>query len=211
MRTGDWDLLITELRLLPLAPGREGELIEDGALAFAGATIAFAGPASALPRGARRRARRRLRAEGALATPALIDCHTHLVFAGERAKEFFLRLQGRELRRDRCAGRRDPGDGPGHPRRRRGDAAGGSPAAGAAPDRERRGDASRSSPATAWSRRARRGCSASRAASARSSASRCAPPCSPPMPCPPSTAADREAYVRLIADGHDSRAGGSLA
>ncbi|MCS6781472.1 MAG: imidazolonepropionase, partial [Geminicoccaceae bacterium] len=68
--------------------------MEDGALAFAGGTIAFAGPASALPRGSRRRARRRLRAEGALATPALIDCHTHLVFAGERAKEFFLRLRG---------------------------------------------------------------------------------------------------------------------
>jgi imidazolonepropionase len=33
-------------------------------------------------------------AEGALLTPGLIDCHTHLVYAGDRAREFELRLQG---------------------------------------------------------------------------------------------------------------------
>ena len=33
-------------------------------------------------------------AHGALVTPGLIDCHTHLVFAGDRAREFELRLQG---------------------------------------------------------------------------------------------------------------------
>ena len=32
--------------------------------------------------------------EGALLTPGLIDCHTHLVYAGDRAREFELRLQG---------------------------------------------------------------------------------------------------------------------
>ncbi len=31
---------------------------------------------------------------GRLVTPALIDCHTHLVFAGDRAREFEMRLQG---------------------------------------------------------------------------------------------------------------------
>jgi imidazolonepropionase len=35
-----------------------------------------------------------LDAEGALLTPGLIDCHTHLVYAGDRAREFELRLQG---------------------------------------------------------------------------------------------------------------------
>ena len=31
---------------------------------------------------------------GRLATPALIDCHTHLVFGGNRAREFEMRLEG---------------------------------------------------------------------------------------------------------------------
>ena len=35
-----------------------------------------------------------LDAEGALLTPGLIDCHTHLVYAGDRAREFELRLEG---------------------------------------------------------------------------------------------------------------------
>ena len=32
--------------------------------------------------------------EGRLVTPALIDCHTHVVFAGNRAREFEMRLNG---------------------------------------------------------------------------------------------------------------------
>jgi imidazolonepropionase len=38
--------------------------------------------------------RRELDGAGALLTPGLIDCHTHLVYAGDRAREFELRLQG---------------------------------------------------------------------------------------------------------------------
>jgi imidazolonepropionase len=38
--------------------------------------------------------RAELDAEGALLTPGLIDCHTHLVYAGDRAREFEMRLQG---------------------------------------------------------------------------------------------------------------------
>ena len=37
---------------------------------------------------------RELDGAGALLTPGLIDCHTHLVYAGDRAREFELRLQG---------------------------------------------------------------------------------------------------------------------
>jgi imidazolonepropionase len=37
---------------------------------------------------------RELDAEGALLTPGLIDCHTHLVYAGDRAREFEMRLEG---------------------------------------------------------------------------------------------------------------------
>ena len=35
--------------------------------------------------------------QGRLVTPALIDCHTHIVFGGNRAREFEMRLQGRQL------------------------------------------------------------------------------------------------------------------
>ena len=38
---------------------------------------------------------RRIDAHGALATPALVDCHTHLVYAGHRADEFAMRLAGK--------------------------------------------------------------------------------------------------------------------
>ena len=42
--------------------------------------------------------------EGRWITPGLIDCHTHLVYAGDRAAEFEMRLARRQLRRDRRAG-----------------------------------------------------------------------------------------------------------
>lgn len=65
-------------------------LITDGALVMDRGGILWAGPAADLPH-----------ADlpvhdlgGRLVTPALIDCHTHLVFAGDRAQEFEMRLNG---------------------------------------------------------------------------------------------------------------------
>jgi imidazolonepropionase len=65
-------------------------LIPDGALVMDRGGILWAGPAANLPR-------RDLPVHdlgGRLVTPALIDCHTHLVFAGDRAQEFEMRLNG---------------------------------------------------------------------------------------------------------------------
>ena len=59
---------------------------------------------------------------GRLLTPGLIDCHTHLVYGGNRANEFELRLTGVLLCRDRQGGRRHRSHRPRHPqpsRRRR--------------------------------------------------------------------------------------------
>ncbi len=53
--------------------------------------IVYAGPASDLPA---LDAAERVDCEGRLITPGLIDCHTHLVYAGDRAREFEMRLQG---------------------------------------------------------------------------------------------------------------------
>lgn len=67
-------------------------LIEDGALAWRDGRILYAGPRAALPVELSTIATP-MEATG-LVTPGLVDCHTHVVFAGDRAGEFELRLQG---------------------------------------------------------------------------------------------------------------------
>lgn len=67
--------------------------IEDGALAVEDGRIAWVGARADLPAALRRGAAEH-DAGGALITPGLIDCHTHLVYGGSRAGEFEQRLQG---------------------------------------------------------------------------------------------------------------------
>ncbi|MBL8672843.1 MAG: imidazolonepropionase [Alphaproteobacteria bacterium] len=69
--------------------------IRDGAIGIAGRRIAWIGPARDLPDRLRRTAGAVFDLEGRWATPGLIDCHTHLVFAGERIGDFEARLSGR--------------------------------------------------------------------------------------------------------------------
>jgi imidazolonepropionase len=67
-------------------------LIPDGALAVSAGRIAWAGPRAGLPAQFATAATHDL--AGGVLTPGLIDCHTHLVFAGERSAEFEARLGG---------------------------------------------------------------------------------------------------------------------
>jgi len=67
--------------------------IEDAVLAVRDGRIAYAGPRAGVDEQAARDARVRT-AEGRWMTPALIDCHTHLVHGGDRAREFEMRLGG---------------------------------------------------------------------------------------------------------------------
>lgn len=67
-------------------------LIEQGAVVTEGGRILWVGAETDLP--AEHAAAARRDCEGRLITPALIDCHTHLVFGGNRAREFEMRLQG---------------------------------------------------------------------------------------------------------------------
>ncbi len=67
-------------------------LVENGALAWRDGRIAYAGSRAALPVELSTIATP-IEATG-LVTPGLVDCHTHVVFAGDRAGEFELRLQG---------------------------------------------------------------------------------------------------------------------
>jgi imidazolonepropionase len=67
-------------------------LVEDAALAVSAGRIDWIGPRADLP-GAYA-ALPRFDLGGRLVTPALIDCHTHLVHSGNRAAEFEMRLKG---------------------------------------------------------------------------------------------------------------------
>ena len=67
-------------------------LIERGALVISGDRIVWAGAETDLPAEYAHAARHDL--GGRLVTPGLIDCHTHIVFGGDRAREFEMRLEG---------------------------------------------------------------------------------------------------------------------
>ena len=88
-----FDTIWLDARLATLEHGRAGlGVIERGAVAAKDGRIAFAGPAAELPAGWD--AGNRVGLDGRWVTPGLIDCHTHLVYAGDRAHEFELRLAG---------------------------------------------------------------------------------------------------------------------
>ncbi|MGB7975600.1 MAG: imidazolonepropionase [Roseiarcus sp.] len=88
------DTVWLNARLATLAPARPGlGIIEPGAIAAREGRIAFVGPQAELPTPWRNGARV-VDCEGRWITPALVDCHTHLVYGGDRAHEFELRLAG---------------------------------------------------------------------------------------------------------------------
>ena len=79
--------------MVPSGPNDEYGIIEQGAVLLSGDKIAWVGPMAHMPE---------LdllsipvySAQGAWLTPGLIDCHTHIVFGGNRSQEFERRLQG---------------------------------------------------------------------------------------------------------------------
>ena len=90
-----WERLWLNARIASMrADDGDYGLIESGAVAIRGDRIAWLGPMSELDPGARETCAEVLDCQGRLVTPGLIDCHTHLVYAGDRTREFELRLQG---------------------------------------------------------------------------------------------------------------------
>ena len=67
-------------------------LVENASLVIREGKIAWVGGGAALPDIYSPTAAHSL--DGRLVTPALIDCHTHLVFGANRAREFEMRLNG---------------------------------------------------------------------------------------------------------------------
>ena len=85
--------LFTDCTVATMESGRPSYgLIEDAAILQRDGLIEWVGRSGAVPGKRSEMAEQSL--QGRLVTPALIDCHTHLVFGGNRAKEFEQRLQG---------------------------------------------------------------------------------------------------------------------
>jgi len=93
MNTAQWDGLVVGASLATLDADAGYGAIENGALGWRDGVLVFVGPRAGLPGEPRALAREVIEAKGWI-TPGLVDCHTHLVFAGDRAREFELRLQG---------------------------------------------------------------------------------------------------------------------
>ena len=88
-----FDTIWLDARLATLTPGRPGlGIVEHAAIAAKDGRIAYVGPTAELPAGWD--ALERIGLDARWVTPGLIDCHTHLVHAGDRAHEFELRLAG---------------------------------------------------------------------------------------------------------------------
>jgi imidazolonepropionase len=87
------DLLVTDARVATFAPEVEAAygLVDDGVVAVRDGRVLHVGPRQGAPAVT---ARRIWSAQGGLVTPGLVDCHTHLVFGGDRAGEMALRLAG---------------------------------------------------------------------------------------------------------------------
>jgi imidazolonepropionase len=88
-----WDALWTNGKIATLRGGRYAAFV-PGAVAAHDGRIAWAGTIDTLPGRPEKLARAVHDLRGRWITPGLIDCHTHLVYAGTRAHEFELRLRG---------------------------------------------------------------------------------------------------------------------
>ena len=87
------DRLWINARIATLSPNLPGlGVIELGAIAAQNGRIVWVGAMSELP--ADLNAGETIDLEGRWVTPGLIDCHTHLVYGGDRAREFEMRLEG---------------------------------------------------------------------------------------------------------------------
>jgi imidazolonepropionase len=88
-----WDMLWTNAKVATLRGGRYSA-VAPGAVAAQGGKIVWVGASADLPGPPEALAQGVHDLRGHWITPGLIDCHTHLVYAGTRAHEFELRLQG---------------------------------------------------------------------------------------------------------------------
>ncbi len=88
----EWDLLLTDAHVATMCAGETAYgAVENAAVAIKNGEIAWVGPQARLPGNSAVETRS---VHGRWITPALIDCHTHLVFGGDRSGEYEQRLRG---------------------------------------------------------------------------------------------------------------------
>lgn len=90
-----WDTLIINANVATMAEGSHAYgMIEQGAIGLLDGRIEWLGTTKGIKNSIETLAKEVIDAKGCLVTPGLIDCHTHLVFAGNRSDEFEQRLNG---------------------------------------------------------------------------------------------------------------------
>ncbi|MGH8033053.1 MAG: imidazolonepropionase, partial [Luteimonas sp.] len=102
--TERWQGLLLNATLVTLDGDAGYGLIDDGAIGWRDGRLTFVGARTALPRDAQAHADAVIDARGDCVTPGLVDCHTHVVFAGDRAGEYEQRLQGADYEQIARAG-----------------------------------------------------------------------------------------------------------
>lgn len=85
-------MILSNATLATMTDGTDYGLIENGALVVDGTKIAWVGASDDIP--VQYQDDSTVNLDGRTVTPGLIDCHTHVVFGGNRAKEFEMRLNG---------------------------------------------------------------------------------------------------------------------
>ncbi len=88
-----WDRLWTDVNVATMTDASLG-IVEAGAVASVDGRIAWVGRETDVPIQQRETAAELIRCGGAWLTPGLIDCHTHIVYGGDRAEDFRRRLRG---------------------------------------------------------------------------------------------------------------------
>ena len=88
------DSLWLNVNLATMTESSPYGMVKDGAILVGGSKILWLGERIDLPSGFESRIKKIHDGQGGWITPGLVDCHTHLVYAGSRAREFELRLQG---------------------------------------------------------------------------------------------------------------------
>jgi len=86
-----YDLVLTNAHLATMRGDEPYGMMPHGAIAVKDGRMAWVGPANAVSANS---ADHVVDLGGRWVTPGLIDCHTHIVYAGNRAHEFEMRLQG---------------------------------------------------------------------------------------------------------------------
>lgn len=102
--TQQWQSVLINVNLATMAEGSsEYGVIENAALAIENGKIAWLGSMSELP-SYNQNMVKVIDGQGKWLTPGLVDCHTHLIYGGNRANEFEMRLQGKSYQEIANAG-----------------------------------------------------------------------------------------------------------